>query len=221
MNVASGIFSLTNTEGIMVSGGSLVPGQVRRALTADDVAGIRYAMSGLDEVQGTADDYTVSLVYAGLSDSADIIIRFDATSGTAATTISTQSISGHHRRLTPRRIINYNPNLSSGRTWYFPVKVPLHINGFSLNGSKAVLSIATEAGKRYGVTWSPDLVPNSWSTVGVHAQVNGQTTIDSGADFFLFLADSASTTIECSFDGPFPKRAFFAAYRIDGEPYAP
>ena len=219
--VASGEFSLTDTEGMMVSGGGLVPGLVRRALTADDVAGIRYAMSGLDEIQGTADDYTVELVYVGVSSSADIVVRFDQTGGYAATGISTQLISGNHRRITPGRIINYNPNLPNGRTWYFPVKVPLPIESFVVAGSTVSVSITTEVGKRYGVHWARDLTPNSWSTLGLQAQVNGQPVVDTGGNSFVFLADSAATTLVFKFDGPAPDRGFFRAYRIDGAPYAP
>lgn len=36
-------------------------------------------MSGLDEMQGTADDYTINLSFIGLDAGADIMIDFDNT----------------------------------------------------------------------------------------------------------------------------------------------
>lgn len=62
-------------------------------------------------------------------------------------------------------VINYNPTLSASRLWYLPVKVPLLIDGLSINGNTVGLTTATEVGKRYGVHWSPDLASDSWSLV--------------------------------------------------------
>jgi len=64
-----------NTEAVMQVGA--VKGEAQRSLTADDVAGIRYAMSGIDELAGTADDYAIDLQFVGHTVSADIVIDFD------------------------------------------------------------------------------------------------------------------------------------------------
>ena len=64
-----------NTAAVMVY--DVVPGEALRTLAADDVAGIRLARSGVDMLQGTADDYTSELVYAGVTESADITIGFN------------------------------------------------------------------------------------------------------------------------------------------------
>lgn len=53
------------------------PGEDIRTLSADDTAGIRYGMTGIDEIAGTADDHVVDLSYAGLTAAADIVIGFD------------------------------------------------------------------------------------------------------------------------------------------------
>jgi len=67
-------------------------GETQRTLVADDVAGIRYAASGLDELAGTADDYTLNLVYSGLvppgDPNTDIIIDFDNSQADVAVSIS-------------------------------------------------------------------------------------------------------------------------------------
>ncbi|MDY7012798.1 MAG: choice-of-anchor K domain-containing protein, partial [Cyanobacteriota bacterium] len=64
-----------NTESVMQQG--TFSGEAQRMLTADDVAGILYSMSGVDEIAGTVDDYTFALNFAGLTTDADIVIDFD------------------------------------------------------------------------------------------------------------------------------------------------
>ncbi|MEM9987129.1 MAG: M66 family metalloprotease, partial [Bacteroidota bacterium] len=63
------------TEGVMQQGS--FSGVAQRTLGHDDVAGLRFAMAGLDETEGTADDYTFNLTYAGLTNTADIVVQFD------------------------------------------------------------------------------------------------------------------------------------------------
>jgi len=68
-----------NTEAVMQQ--ATFYRETQRTLAADDVAGILYAASGMDELAGTADDYTINLVYNGVvppgDPSTDIIIDFD------------------------------------------------------------------------------------------------------------------------------------------------
>lgn len=64
-----------NTESVLQQG--TLAGEVQRTLGADDVAGILYSLTGLDELAGTEDDYTFNLTYAGLTNQADILIGFD------------------------------------------------------------------------------------------------------------------------------------------------
>ena len=77
-NVAAlGLYGQPSSEAVMQQGAFY--GETQRTLLADDVAGIRYAAAGCDELAGTADDYTLNLVYNGLvaPDGADIVIDFD------------------------------------------------------------------------------------------------------------------------------------------------
>ncbi len=62
------------TEAVMKQG--TYNDEAQRTLGADDVATLRLACAGLDETEGTADDYTFRLVYAGLTTDADIVIAF-------------------------------------------------------------------------------------------------------------------------------------------------
>ena len=61
-------------------------GEMQRTLAADDVAGVRYGMSGIDELTGTADDYWIDLQFVGESGAADIVIGFDNAATTFAQT---------------------------------------------------------------------------------------------------------------------------------------
>ena len=52
-------------------------GEIKRTLTLDDIATLRYAMSGLDEEANTHDDYTIELEFNGMTTDADVVLRFD------------------------------------------------------------------------------------------------------------------------------------------------
>lgn len=69
------LLGLGNSEAVMQQG--ISSGDARRTLSPDDVATLRLAMSGFDGLEGTADDYTVVLEFAGWTDDADIVLRFD------------------------------------------------------------------------------------------------------------------------------------------------
>jgi hypothetical protein len=106
-----------NTESVMNQG--TFNGEAKRTLHAEDVAALRVAMAGVDENQGTADDYTFSLTYAGLTAAADIVIDFDATQTNFAVTFTSgTSINATHFRLTGTIPIYFEPSPGlSG--WFF------------------------------------------------------------------------------------------------------
>lgn len=64
---------------------SIAPGQRFLALTADDVTTVRFAMAGLDETAGTADDYTVHLARVDDCASADIQVELVPLGGDPST----------------------------------------------------------------------------------------------------------------------------------------
>lgn len=63
-SVYSSVYIGSVTTAVMFQG--LGPATFVRSLTADDVAAIKYAQSGLDETAGTPDDYRIRLRYRGL-----------------------------------------------------------------------------------------------------------------------------------------------------------
>lgn len=202
--VASEIYSREHSENIMVSGGSLTRGQVRRGLTPDDVAGIRYAMSGLDEIQGTSDDYTLEVEYLGVSDEADVIIRFDLESGYAVAAIGTRPISGNHTAMGTNRHIRYNPNPPRNRKWYFPQPEPADHDAQTINPRAFSLNIATETGKRYGITWPTDTLAADEQASEIIVQHQGENRGALSRQLFLFDATDSQTEIKIAFPSTSP-----------------
>ena len=104
-----------NTEAVMQQG---TPTQeAQRTLGHDDVAGIRLAMSGLDEIQGTADDYTLRLNFLGVSSSSacDINITIDPQeSSFAYCSVGFGNQGEGHRRLLFTSI-----QMGGNVNWYF------------------------------------------------------------------------------------------------------
>jgi len=80
------LLGLPETEAVMQQG--IFTGESRRTLVADDIATLRIAMSGLDGVQGTSDDYTLVLQYVGFTEDADIVIGFDNSAAFSACRIT-------------------------------------------------------------------------------------------------------------------------------------
>jgi hypothetical protein len=64
-----------STTAVMIS--PFPSGAAIRTLMADDVATILLAHSGFDRNQGTPDDYSVQLVFAGIDASADVLVDVD------------------------------------------------------------------------------------------------------------------------------------------------
>ena len=67
-----------NTEAVMQQGA--FQDEDQRQLTASDIAGIRLGMSGLDRVEGTADDYRPRLIFVGVTDDCDITVEVSGSS---------------------------------------------------------------------------------------------------------------------------------------------
>ena len=91
--------------------------EAQRTLTHDDVATLRYASSGKNEVAGTSDDYTINLEYGGISSSnCDINLKFDnSQTGLAVCQASGTTLPGSdHFRITSANIF-----FNTGFNWFF------------------------------------------------------------------------------------------------------
>ncbi len=131
----SALLNADNTEAVMQQG--IQSGETRRTLAADDVATLRLGMSGWDGLAGTADDYTVTLRYDGLTDEADIVFDFDNQASFAACRITGNFIDPEQRHITiTKGRISFNTMFS----WFFndqltPEKQPDPIVAISANNA--------------------------------------------------------------------------------------
>jgi len=107
-----------NTEASMQQGTFF--GETQRALGHDDVAGLRYGMSGFDETQGNADDYTVVLTFLGLNAGADIVIDFDdSQTGFVVTQVNALlNVTPDHAVLT-NSVIFFHDDMPGSFEWFF------------------------------------------------------------------------------------------------------
>lgn len=103
-----------DTEAVMQQGTFTT--ETQRTLAHDDVASRRLAMSGLDRIQGNSDDYTVNLVYGGISASAgcDINIAFNDTETAFAVCKSSAFIFPQHAELASANVF-----FNTGSNWHF------------------------------------------------------------------------------------------------------
>lgn len=111
--VADNLLNTPNTEAVMQQG--TYSFEAQRSLTPDDVATIRYAMSGVDEIAGTADDYDINLQFA--TSNCDINVQFNQFNGLAYCSVgwfgSTNGNDDHHR------IASATMNFDVDYNWHF------------------------------------------------------------------------------------------------------
>lgn len=108
-------YSAPNTEAIMQQGTFF--NETQRQMAADEVATLALAETGLDETPGTADDYTLKLLYAGITVSCDIVLDWNVSVLFAGTLFSGSGVilSANHRAMASVSI-RFNPNSVFGFT---------------------------------------------------------------------------------------------------------
>ncbi|MDT8363387.1 MAG: hypothetical protein RQ714_01890 [Nitrosomonas sp.] len=118
------LLGVGNSEAVMQQG--IAAGETRRALSMDDVATLRLAMSGFDGTARTDDDFTLALEFADITNTADITIGFNTT-GFASCEINAVEVM-------PGRFVirKANIHLNSNVNWHFN----------TVSNTKPVLEIA-------------------------------------------------------------------------------
>jgi hypothetical protein len=107
------LLGVPGTEAVMQQGTFF--DEAQRSLGHDDVATLQYAASGIDELAGTADDYSIQLAYGGISSSnCDISLSFTATTSLAFCSTGGTFIGPNHVRITTANI-----EFSNGFSWFF------------------------------------------------------------------------------------------------------
>ncbi|MEM6796636.1 MAG: hypothetical protein AAF725_21875 [Acidobacteriota bacterium] len=111
--VGSAVFGVSSTEAVMQQGSGTDEDQ--RRLQADDIATLRLGMSGVDRIQGTADDYTIRLNYVGQTNSCDVVLRFDnAATGFANCRVGGSFVGSDHIAITTG-----TASFNTGFNWHF------------------------------------------------------------------------------------------------------
>jgi len=104
---------VTNTEAVMQQGTYI--DEAQRTLGHDDVATLRYAASGVDEIANSADDYTITLQYGGISTgNCDITLQVTATTGLAFCGVGGIGIALDHVRISTATI-----EFGNSYNWFF------------------------------------------------------------------------------------------------------
>ena len=112
------LLGVPNTEAVMQQG--TFYGEAQRKLGHDDVATLLMAAAGRDGNAGTADDYSVTLDYAGISSTnCDINLPFTSTASLAFCSVGGAGIGGTHVRLTSANI-----EFGNAYNWYFNQTAP-------------------------------------------------------------------------------------------------
>ncbi len=120
-DVVVNVLDTPDTEAVMQQG--TYGGEIQRHLVADDVATIRYAQAGLDEVAGTGDDYTIELRLApqGTTSGCDITLDMNNTAGLAFCAARAASLPGSTNHLViTGAVMSFNPAYN----WFFNTAGP-------------------------------------------------------------------------------------------------
>ncbi len=156
-----GALGFANTEGVMNQG--TFNDEAQRTLVHDDVAGISYAMAGVDETAGNADDYTIALSFVGLTTAADIVVDFDnSQTGFAVALVLGQTISGDHVEITSADIFfNTGPFLSGTANWFFTPAQTTAVGGEFIPLDSTMVLVA---GTQTAAAW---MIPVIVSGIGI------------------------------------------------------
>lgn len=109
-DVGDDLLGALNTESVMQQG--TFSYEVQRTLGHDDVATLRYARTGLNEIQGDGDDYSVQLEFA--TGDCDVTFSFDDTQTGFAVCKTSALISNNNYA----RFVSANAYFNSGYNWH-------------------------------------------------------------------------------------------------------
>lgn len=186
----STLYSVSNTEAAMQQGSFTDEDQ--RSLAADDVNALRYARSGLDSLAGTADDYTVTLNYQGVTSSGcDVNVSFDdAETGFAVCKTSGTFLSADNVAITAANVYTH-----SGFNWFFSTaRVPdPAVDALSVPQGGTATSLTGGATSVLANDTHPLGASLAASTTLFGGPLNGSASINSDGTF-SYTHDGSSTT---------------------------
>lgn len=180
-----------NTEAVMQQGA--FSDEDQRDLGHDDVATLRLGMAGLDEVQGTNDDYDVRLVYVGLEASCDLVLDFDDDRVSFAACFTGGSfLSSTHARITSASI-----SFHTGYNWHYTGPAPQSPPGCpSAPDPGCVTGFARASLRLDDATAGREKVAAHWKKGPmVAASSFGDPTVYPGTTFAMCVYDDADLLV--------------------------
>lgn len=202
--VNNGDTTKKKTETVMQQG--QYNNEIQRSLAPEDVATLRYAMSGIDELVGTADDYTIRLTYGGIKDGCNINITTNTGTGLASCSAGWSSISGsaNHKKLTSATI-NIAP--TSAVSWHFNTAAPCSANiSLTANTWKMIslpCQVGLSTGSKVSNVFGDDFGAGSYgSTWIVYARDEANNTytpltadseLEEGVGYWIYTTETGKT----------------------------
>jgi len=190
----SSLFGVPNTESVMQQGSYTDEDQ--RALAGDDVGTMRLAMSGLDGIQGTADDYTLAVQYVGLTSSCDVVLDFDdGQTGFAVCQASGTFMGGSHARITSGRVY-----FNTGYNWYFnqALSTPVTTTTTSSTSTSSSTTSSTTSSTSTSSSTSSSSSTTTTSTSTTTSSTSTSTSMSSSSTTSTSSTSTTSTTASSS-----------------------
>jgi hypothetical protein len=207
----SSLYDLPTTEAIMQQGQA--SNEDQRALAGDDVNTLLFARSGIDHVSGTSDDYSLNLVYGGISDDEDcnINISLDTSTVFAVCRLGGRFLDGNNIAISSANI-HYNEDSN----WFFTSKrVPSPATDFlTVDAGESVSQLDGGAISLLFNDTHPDTLALTMSTQVFRGPSYGSVTLNpngtfsythgggsSSSDVFVYqtCVDDAGATNTCSY----------------------
>lgn len=193
-------FKSPNSEAVMQH--DIYPGQVIRSIGQDDVATVRYAMAGIDETQGTADDYRINLTYGGVNNDCDITLSYDnAETAAASCVVSGQRRNGNRPVYLNKGSLYFNDEVD----WFYnqqppcSLSSPMPTNTWRMVSLPCDVGVSTSAKLRdvFGDDLGVSVFGSRWIVYefvnGGYRQVQLDDAMQAGVGYWMITRDSGKT----------------------------
>ncbi len=176
----SSLFGLPSTEATMQQGQGSDEDQ--RALVGDDVNTLLFARTGIDRISDTTDDYSVNLVYGGVSDAVDcdISVALDTSTSFAVCQTGGGFLASNNAVITSASV-RYNEAVN----WFFTSKrVPTPVTDqLTVIIGGTVMLVDGGSDSLLDNDTHPDLLPVNMSTGVFREPLNGNVTLNTDGTF--------------------------------------
>ena len=194
--VGADLLSTPNTEAVMQQGTFYRERQ--RTLAPDGVATLRYAMSGVDEIEDSSDDYTIHLNFIETTTDCDLQFHFATGVGLAYCSVGGRSITSDHWKIT-----SANMYFGEEYNWFFNTDVPCNESftlvqnqwqmftpGCSL-GISTIATVAEALGDDHTGAYLSTWVVYEWDAAnGVYHKLVSTDELETGRGYWIYSTEA-------------------------------